>query len=75
MQALIDFFVTLGDVIVSLVEFIISFISDLIFVIGLLGSLILKIPMLFAWFPSAFVSLLITIFGIVVIYKILGREG
>lgn len=75
MQGLIDFFVTLGDVIVSLIEFIISFISDLIFVIGLLGSLILKIPMLFSWFPSAFVSLLITIFGIVVIYKILGREG
>lgn len=75
MQGLIDFFVTLGDVIVSLIEFIISFISDLIFVIGLLGNLILKIPMLFSWFPSAFVSLLITIFGIVVIYKILGREG
>lgn len=31
MQGLIDFFVTLGDVIVSLIEFIISFISDLIF--------------------------------------------
>ncbi len=75
MQGILDVLVSIGEVIVSLVDFIISFIGDLLFVIQLLGTLLLQIPSLLGWFPSAFLTLLITTFGIVVIYKVLGREG
>ena len=75
MQAIINFFVTLGDVIVSIVEFVVKFFKDLIYVIGLLGNLLVSLPAMIGWLPSACISLVVTTFSIVVIYKIMGREG
>lgn len=75
MQAIIDFFATLGSVIVSVVEFVIKFFKDLIYVIGLLGNLLISLPAMIGWLPSACISLVVTTFSIVVIYKIMGREG
>lgn len=75
MQALINFFTSLGNVIVSLVEFVIKFVQDLFYVIGLLGNLIISLPAMIGWLPSACISLTVTAFSIVVIYKIMGREG
>lgn len=75
MEGFLNFFKGLGDIIGSLVDFVFGVIEDLLYVIGLLGSLILKIPELIGWLPSACISLVITTFGIVLIYKILGREG
>ena len=75
MQAIIDFFTTLGSVIVSVVEFVIKFFKDLIYVIGLLGNMILSLPAMIGWLPSVCISLTVTAFSIVVIYKIMGREG
>lgn len=75
MQAIIDFFTGLFDIIVSLVEFVISFIGDIVYVIELTAVFVGNIPNYFGWLPSAFVSIIISIFSVVVIYKILGREG
>lgn len=75
MQALISFFTSLGNVVVSLVEFVIKFIKDLFYIIGLLGNLIISLPSMIGWLPSACISLTVTAFSIVVIYKIMGREG
>lgn len=75
MQALINFFTSLGNVVVSLVEFVIKFIKDLFYIIGLLGNLIVSLPSMIGWLPSACISLTVTAFSIVVIYKIMGREG
>lgn len=75
MQAIIDFFVGLFDIVVALVEFVISFIEDIIYVIQLTALFLKEIPNYFAWLPTAFTSMLVLIFGIVVIYKVLGREG
>lgn len=75
MQALLDFFSTLGSIITGLVDFVISTIKDIVFVIEVTSSVMLRIPQYFAWLPSALLSTLTVVFSIVVIYKIVGREG
>ena len=63
------------DLLSSLVTFIIGFFQDLVYMISLLGKFIVSLPSYLGWLPSAFVSSVLLIFSIVVIYKILGREG
>lgn len=75
MQAILDFFTGLWSTVLGLVDFVISFIQDIIYVIQLTAHFVTQIPNYFGWLPSAFVSVLISIFGIVVVYKVLGREG
>ena len=75
MSALIDFFVGFGSVIKSVFTFLIDTVKDLIYVIRLLGSFIIKIPDMIGWLPASCVSLIIIIFSVVLIYKIIGREG
>lgn len=75
MDAVISFFKGLGNAIISIFDFIISFFSDLIYVIQLLGKVVLSIPNYFSWLPDGITTMLITLFAIVVIYKVLGREG
>ncbi len=58
-----------------LVDFVVGFFQDLVYMIKLLGKFILELPMYFSWLPDQLVATLLLIFGIVVIYKILGREG
>lgn len=59
----------------SLVDFVIGIIQDLVYVVKLCNEFILKIPTLFVWLPTGVIALIVVIFGIVVIYKIMGREG
>ena len=75
MQAIIDFFNTIGSVISTVINFVVKMFSDLVMMLQLLAKFIVNIPSYFGWLPSAVVSVIVTIFSIVVIYKILGREG
>lgn len=75
MSALIDFFVGFGNVIKSVFSFLIDTVMDLIYVIGLIGKMLVKIPDMIGWLPSACISLIVVTFSVVVIYKIIGREG
>ena len=75
MQALIDFFVTIGNAINLAFEFVLSFFRDLVYIIKVTGQFLLQIPLYFSWLPSTLISSLVVLFGIVVIYKIMGREG
>lgn len=75
MQAIVDFFVGLFDIIIAPIKFLISFIGDIVYVIQLTGNFVVNIPNYFGWLPSAFVSIIISIFSVVVIYKVIGREG
>lgn len=70
-NALIDFFNLVG----SLVTFIIDLFQDLVYVIKLIGVFIVKIPKYIGWLPTTCVALVTVTFSIVVVYKILGREG
>lgn len=75
MGALIDMLKGFIDGVLAVVDFIISTIQDILYVIQLTGEAVLHLPDYFSWLPAPFVAVLVTIFSVVVIYKILGREG
>lgn len=75
LETIKDFFLSTADVITSLVGFGVGMITDLVYVVKLCGSFVLKIPVLFSWLPTPAVAIIVSIFAVVVIYKILGREG
>lgn len=75
MSAIIDFFTGIADLLTGAIDFLIGFIADIVYIVQLTGKAITAIPSFFMWLPSPVVAMLLTIFGVVVIYKILGREG
>ena len=75
MQAVIDFFVGITDVVTSLIDFVVSFVQDIVYVIQLTGAFVLKIPLIFSFMPSEVLGVIVLMFGVVVVYKVLGREG
>ena len=75
MNGLLDFFAGLGDIVVSVFQFLFQTVKDLIYIVVLLTSLINRIPDMIGWLPSACITLVVTTFAIVLIYKIVGREG
>lgn len=75
MDALISFFTGIGEVIVTVIDFVIGLFEDLIYVIQLTGKFLGQIPSFFSWLPAELLTILVTIFAIVVIYKVMGREG
>lgn len=75
MGAIIDFFTGIADTVISLVDYMISTIQDIVYMIGLLGKVILSLPELIGWLPAGIISIVATAFSIVVIYKVIGREG
>lgn len=75
MDAIISFFKGIGNAIVTAFDFIISLFEDLVYIIQLLAKVVISLPSYFSWIPAELVAILLTLFAIVVIYKIMGREG
>lgn len=75
MGEIVAFLKSIVDAITTAINFVVDFISDIVYIIELVGKTVLEIPSYFGWLPTAAVGILVTIFGIVVIYKITGREG
>lgn len=75
MKEVLAFLQTIVDAISTAIDFVVDFLADIVYIIELTGKTLLEIPNYFGWLPTAAVGILITIFGIVVIYKITGREG
>lgn len=73
--AIKDFLEGFVNLISSLVDFVITIIQDIVYVVKLCATFVAKIPSLFGWLPVSVTSVLVMIFSVVVIYKILGREG
>lgn len=75
MDGIISFLRGIGTAIVAVFDFVIGFFQDLIYIIQLTGKFLLQMPTYFYWIPAELRSMLIVLLGIVVIYKIMGREG
>ena len=73
MSTIINFLKSIGDMIITLVSFVIKFIEDILYMIKLLGETVLAIPELIGFLPSAVVSAFMAALSIVIIYKVLGR--
>lgn len=74
LETIKNFIMTLFQPILSLFDLIISFVQDIVYVVKLVGAFVVNIPSYFDWLPSGVVALIVSIFAVVVIYKILGRE-
>ena len=70
-----QFFTGFADIVTAVVDFFIGFVQDIVFVVKLTGSFVAKIPYFFSWLPAPALAIIVTLFGVVVIYKVLGREG
>lgn len=75
MDAIIGFFTGLADVLGGLVDFVIGLVADLVYLTQITGKAVASIPSYFAWVPAPVLALLLAVFAVVVLYKILGREG
>lgn len=75
MQATYEFIVKLCQIIVSVYSFLTGLIEDLVYMVTLLGKFIISIPSYLSWLPGEVVALILITFSLVVVYKILGREG
>lgn len=75
MDAILEFFGGIADLLVGVIDFFIGFLGDIVYLVQITGKAVSAIPGFFQWLPAPAVALLVTIFGVVVIYKILGREG
>ena len=74
MTAIVNFFKGLGDIIGTIIDFIVDLFTDLVYVITLLGKFVLEIPSYFSWLPLELIALVVTLFSLVIIYMILGRK-
>ena len=75
MQAILDFLKSIVDTVAFLIDFVIGTIKDLVYLVQLTGKFLLNIPGYFSWLPTQYLSIIVLIFTIVVLYKVLGREG
>lgn len=75
LQEIRDILVSIGDFFKTVIDFVISFFQDLVYMVKLVGQTVEDIPQYFNWLPGSLVTLILAILAVVVIYKILGREG
>lgn len=70
-----DYIATIGEFFSSIFDFVVGFFEDVAYIIKLTAEFVAKIPSYFDWLPEPVLALIISIFAVVVIYKVLGREG
>lgn len=70
-----DYIVSIGELLSTGFSFVLDFFADIVYVIQLTGKFVLQIPSYFSWLPAPVLTLVVAIFSVVVIYKVLGREG
>lgn len=75
MFAFFDTLAAIAEGIVNAIKFVIELVGDIIYAVQLVGESVLKIPDYLSFLPPVFVAALVVVFGIVVVYKIIGREG
>lgn len=74
MNAITQFFEDIANFFVTVVDFVIGLIEDLIFVVMTLGNFLSHIPEYFGWLPGTALILVVGTFSVVVIYMVLNRK-
>lgn len=70
-----DIFNSILEFIKTITDFISTLWGYLVGVYEMMCPFLFKIPTLFAWLPTEIVAIIVLGFGVVVVYKFLGREG
>lgn len=74
MQAIVNVLTDIGNFFTKIVGFAVQLIEDLVYAVELLGQVLIKMPDYLIFFPSGISSLIIIGIGVVVVYKVLGRD-
>lgn len=75
MGAIVTFFEGIGNAIMGVIDFLIGFIEDIVYIVKITGEFVLQIPQYLGWLPAPVLTIIVVVFGVVVIYKVMGREG
>lgn len=75
MGAIVKFFEGFADAITGAIDFLIGFIEDIVYIVKITGEFVLQIPDYLGWLPAPVLTIIVVVFGVVVIYKVMGREG
>ena len=75
MDAIIGFCTGIADLLGGLVDLVLGFFGDIVYLIRLTAKAVTALPSYLALLPGPATVILMWIFGVVVIYKVLGREG
>lgn len=75
MDAIIGFFTGIADLLSGAFDFLLNLVGDIVYTAILIGKAVASIPTFFTWLPAPVLALVVTIFGVVAIYKLIGREG
>lgn len=75
MSAVLDFLQGIASGITAALDFLLGLIEDVAYVVKITAEFVTQIPAYISWLPAPVVAIILSIFVVVVIYKILGREG
>lgn len=76
MEDILALLETFIESVFSVIDFIISFFSDLIYLVEITGNALALIPsMVSSWIPDDFFIVVSAGLSIAVLYKVMGREG
>lgn len=75
MTAIINFLQGIASGVTAAIEFLLSMIADVAYVVELTAKFVAQIPDYLSFLPSPILAMVVSMFAVVVIYKILGREG
>lgn len=75
MNAIITFFEGIVGAITGAIDFLIGFFEDIVYIVKITGKFVLEIPNYLAWLPAPVLVIVVVVFGVAVIYKVMGREG
>lgn len=75
MSAIINFLKGIADGVKAAIDFLLSMIADIAYVVQLTAKFVAEIPQYLSFIPGPVVAMIVAMFAVVVIYKILGREG
>lgn len=74
MSTIIEFFVGIGNALVSAIRFLVDIVGDLIWFVKLTAEMIPAMPAFWTWLPAGLAYLLGLTISIVVVLRILGRS-
>lgn len=74
MGAIIGFLNGITSGVLAIIDFVSSLIADTLYVVQLLAQTVVQIPLYLSFLPAPVVSMIVSMFAVVVVYKILGRE-
>lgn len=74
MSAIINAVKAIAEGVTTAIEFLGTIIADTAYIVSLCAEFVVQIPEYLSFMPPAVLALIVSMFVVVVIYKVLGRE-